>query len=469
MTPVSQPQIFKLPDVGEGLTEAEIVKWHVQPGDTVEVNQTIVEIETAKAIVELPCPFEGVVTELLVTEGATVDVGTPIISVDAEGEGGVATPVSEPPAQAAALKEEGVPTANEPGMVSPEKPKEQAKEQPKRTPVLVGYGVKEGATKRRPRKPSNGTPPPAAPGRTARTAPPTPRPQPVENGLPLAKPPVRKMAKDLGVDLTTITGSGPQGSITREDVLAAQSAPAPSAPVQAGPREEWVPVKGVRKATAAAMSDSAFTAPHVTEFLQVDVTRTMETVRRLRELPEFADVRVSPLLLVARALLTAVARNPMVNSTWADGPSGAEIVVKRYVNLGIAAATDRGLIVPKVKDAQDLDLPGLARALQELTEKARAGKATPADLSDGTITITNVGVFGVDTGTPILTPGEAAILAFGQIRDMPWVHEGELAIRKVTTLSLSFDHRIVDGELGSRVLRDVGDMLEDPIRMLAWS
>jgi pyruvate/2-oxoglutarate dehydrogenase complex dihydrolipoamide acyltransferase (E2) component len=201
----------------------------------------------------------------------------------------------------------------------------------------------------------------------------------------------------------------------------------------------------------------------------VDVTRTMETFKRLRELPEFADVKVSPLLLVARALLTAVARNPMVNAAWADGPDGAEIVVKRYVNLGIAAATDRGLIVPKVKDAQDLDLPGLARALGDLTEKARAGKASPADLSDGTITITNVGVFGVDTGTPILTPGEAAILAFGQIRDMPWVHEGELAIRKVTTLSLSFDHRIVDGELGSRVLRDVGDMLEDPIRMLAWS
>ena len=455
VTPVSEPKLFKLPDVGEGLTEAEIVKWHVQPGDTVEDGQTIVEIETAKAIVELPCPFDGVVTELLVTEGATVDVGVPIIAVGG-GDGAVATPVSEPPAQAAALQDEGVPTANEPGMVAPEEP-------PKRQPVLVGYGVKEGATKRRARKASKG----AAPS-PVRPAPPAPRPQPVDNGLPLAKPPVRKMAKDLGVDLSTIMGTGPQGSITREDVVAAQSGSQAPAP-QAGPREERMPVKGVRKATAAAVSGSAFTAPHVTEFLQVDVTRTMETVKRLRELPEFADVKVSPLLLVARALLTAVARHPMVNSTWVDGQSGAEIVVKRYVNLGIAAATERGLIVPKVKDAQDLDLPGLARALTELAEKARAGKATPADLSDGTITITNVGVFGVDTGTPILTPGEAAILAFGQIRDMPWVHEGELAVRKVTTLSLSFDHRIVDGELGSRVLRDVGDMLEDPIRMLAWS
>ncbi|MGI5325229.1 dihydrolipoamide acetyltransferase family protein [Actinomadura nitritigenes] len=476
------PKLFKLPDVGEGLTEAEIVKWHVQPGDTVEVNQTIVEIETAKAIVELPCPFEGVVAELLVTEGQTVDVGVPIIAVSTEAEGGVATPVSEPPAQAAAMREEGVPSADEPGMTS--------SDQPKRQPVLVGYGVKEGTTKRRPRKAANGAapvpapapaPPQAAAPAPAPPAPPAPpavrppappvRPQSVENGLPLAKPPVRKMAKDLGVDLTAITGSGPNGSITRDDVLAAQAGPAPQAaqaPRAVAEREERVVVKGVRKATAAAMSGSAFTAPHVTEFLQVDVTRTMEAVARLRELPDFAGAKVSPLLLVARALLTAVARHPMVNSTWADGPSGAEIVVKRYVNLGIAAATERGLIVPKIKEAQDMSLPGLARALTELTEKARAGKASPADLSDGTITITNVGVFGVDTGTPILTPGEAAILAFGQIRDMPWVHEGELAIRKVTTLALSFDHRIVDGELGSRVLRDVGDMLEDPLRMLAW-
>ncbi|MFB4300180.1 dihydrolipoamide acetyltransferase family protein [Actinomadura sp. NTSP31] len=450
------PKLFKLPDVGEGLTEAEIVKWHVQPGDTVEINQTIVEIETAKAIVELPCPFEGVVAELLVTEGQTVDVGVPIISVDTGAEGGVATPVSEPPAQAAAMREEGVPSAAEPGMTAPD--------QPKRQPVLVGYGVREGSTKRRARKASNG----AAPVPPQAPAPPAPaRPQPVENGLPLAKPPVRKLARDLGVDLTTITGSGPNGSITRDDVRAAQAGSTAPAPRVTG-GEERIPVKGVRKATAAAMSASAFTAPHVTEFLQVDVTRTMEAVTRLRELPDFAGVKVSPLLLVARALLTAVARHPMVNSTWADGPSGAEIVVKPYVNLGIAAATDRGLIVPKIKGAQGLSLPGLARALTELADTARAGKASPADLSDGTITITNVGVFGVDTGTPILTPGEAAILAFGQIRDMPWVHEGELAIRKVTTLALSFDHRIVDGELGSRVLRDVGDMLEDPLRMLAW-
>ncbi|MFC5750352.1 dihydrolipoamide acetyltransferase family protein [Actinomadura rugatobispora] len=448
---MSELKHFKLPDVGEGLTEAEIVRWHVQPGDRVEVNQTIVEIETAKAIVELPCPFEGVVAELLATEGATVDVGVPIIAVDVAPDGpAVATPVSEPPAQAAALKEDLVPPAPA-----------AAPEEPKRQPVLVGYGVKPGATKRRPRKQANGTP---------ATVPPPARPQPVENRLPLAKPPVRKLAKDLGVDLSTITGTGPQGSITRDDVRSAQSAPAPqeAAAPAAAEREERIPVKGVRKTTAAAMVGSAFTAPHVTEFLQVDATPTVEAVRRLRELPEFAEVKVSPLLLVAKALLTAVARNPMVNATWVDGPSGAEIVVKRYVNLGIAAATDRGLIVPNVKDAQARSLPELAAALAGLTATARAGKATPADLTGGTITITNVGVFGVDTGTPIITPGESAILAFGQIRDMPWVHEGELAVRKVTTLALSFDHRVIDGELGSRVLRDVGAMLEDPLRILAW-
>ncbi|MQY04860.1 dihydrolipoamide acetyltransferase family protein [Actinomadura macrotermitis] len=434
---MSELKRFKLPDVGEGLTEAEIVKWHVAVGDAVEVNQTIVEIETAKAIVELPCPFEGTVTELLAAEGETVDVGVPIITVDVGGGEAPAEPVREE-----ALKDDLVPTPEEPGMTAPE--------QPKRQPVLVGYGVKPGATQRRPRK--SAAPPPA-------------RPQPVDSGRVLAKPPVRKMAKDLGVDLSTITGTGPQGSITRDDIRAARQAPAaPQRPAVEGD-EERIPVKGVRKATANAMVASAFTAPHVTEFLQVDVTRTMETVRRLRDLPEFAQVKVSPLLLVAKALLTAVARHPMANATW----DGEEIVVKRRVNLGIAAATERGLIVPNIKDAHAKPLPELAEALAALTETARSGRARPADLSGGTITITNVGVFGVDTGTPIITPGEAAILAFGQVRDMPWVHEGELAIRKVTTLALSFDHRIIDGELGSKVLRDVGAMLEDPIRMLAWN
>ncbi|MDH2429432.1 dihydrolipoamide acetyltransferase family protein [Sphaerisporangium sp. TRM90804] len=445
---------FKLPDVGEGLTEAEIVKWHVAAGDKVEINQTIVEIETAKAVVELPCPFEGVVSALMAAEGETVDVGLPIISVDT-GEGAGTT-------RETALADDMVPTL----------PAEAAGP-PARQPVLVGYGVKQGPTTRRTRKAAG----PADAAASLRAAPePAPEPEPAPAAPPsrpagvavLAKPPVRKLAKDLGVDLAGLTGTGPGGSITRDDVHAAArpgaAAPAVTPGVAAGEREERVPVKGVRKATAAAMVSSAFTAPHVTEFLQVDVTATMDAVRRLRELPDFAEVKVSPLLLVAKALLTAVRRYPMINSTWA----GDEIVVKRYVNLGIAAATQRGLVVPNVKEAQALTLPELARALGELTEKARSGRVQPADMAGGTITITNVGVFGVDAGTPILNPGEAAILAVGQIRDLPWVVDGQIVARKVTTLALSFDHRVVDGELGSYFLRDLGAMLEDPLRMLAW-
>jgi 2-oxoisovalerate dehydrogenase E2 component (dihydrolipoyl transacylase) len=432
---------FNLPDVGEGLTEADIVKWHVQAGDTVEVNQTILEIETAKAVVELPCPFEGTVTELLVEEGTTVDVGVPIITVDVGGEA--------PPEGAHEPGIEGSPAPK----VDPAAPAAEKQGQ-KRVPVLVGYGVKPGATSRRPRKPRDT-------GRRETTAPPE-APRPV-GGTVLAKPPVRKLAKDLGVDLTGIAGTGPEGSITRDDIQRVATTPA------AAPRggEERIPIRGVRKHTAAAMVRSAFTAPHVTEWLQVDVTGTMDAVRRLRDLPDFEGLKLSPLLLVAKALLLAVRRNPLVNSAWDE--DAQEIVVKHYVNLGIAAATDRGLIVPNVKDAHDKSLPDLARSLADLTATARAGKATPADLTGGTITITNVGVFGVDAGTPILTPGESAILAFGQIRKMPWVHEDEIKIRSVTTLALSFDHRIVDGELGSIVLREIAAMLEDPTRMLAWS
>ena len=478
---------FKLPDVGEGLTEADIIKWHVHPGDTVTVNQIIVEIETAKAVVELPSPYAGVVADLLVPEGATADVGTPIISVNVGGPAEPTAPrqiseiedlVPPPPAEGAV----------EPGIIGSPAPKAE------RQAVLVGYGVKLGTTSRRTRKtaatPAAATAAPAAPA----VAPPVATP-PVETrakdtpgangaepaatrGPALAKPPVRKMARDLGVDLARVTGTGPSGSITREDVELAAAAVSEAGPVPgkvaiarttAGgqPREERIAIRGVRKHTAAAMAASAFTAPHVTEFLQIDITETMAATVRLRTLPEFADVRVSPLLLVARALLVAAARHPMINATWDE--TAQEIVVKHYVNLGIAASTDRGLVVPNVKDAHALTLPELARALAQLAETARAGKATPADLSGGTLTITNVGIFGVDTGTPILSPGEAAILAFGQVKDAPWVVDGELAVRKVCTLALSFDHRLVDGDLGSAVLRDVGAMLTDPLRMLAWS
>jgi 2-oxoisovalerate dehydrogenase E2 component (dihydrolipoyl transacylase) len=458
---------FKLPDVGEGLTEADIVRWHVHPGDQVTVNQIIVEIETAKAVVELPSPYAGVVADLLVPEGATADVGTPIISVNVGGS--PAGPGEREIAEAADLVPlAAVELASEPGMIGSPAPKAE------RQAVLVGYGVKLGTTARRTRKAASAAPAREAAAPQAASAPaPVAPPAPSVNGdgaRALAKPPVRKMARDLGVDLAVLAGTGPGGSITRDDVQQAAAGPAPAAAVPvlaAGVREERIPIRGVRKHTAAAVSASAFTAPHVTEFLQIDITETMNATARLRTLPDFADVRVSPLLLVAKALLVAAARHPMINSKWDE--AAQEIVVKHYVNLGIAAATDRGLVVPNVKDAQALSLPDLARALAQLAETARAGKATPADMSGGTITITNVGIFGVDTGTPILTPGETAILAFGQVKDAPWVVDGALAVRKVCTLALSFDHRMVDGDLGSAVLRDIGAMLTDPLRMLAWS
>jgi 2-oxoisovalerate dehydrogenase E2 component (dihydrolipoyl transacylase) len=451
---------FKLPDVGEGLTEADIVAWHVKPGDQVEDGQIIVEIETAKAVVELPCPWDGTVVRLLAKEGQTVEVGVPIIAVEVETPDSAERSPVPAPAPAESIPDD------EAGAHS----------------VLVGYGVRTSATTRRARRTAAGRPE-TAEVPTAAEVPVEPPEVPAEPGVAaaaraLAKPPVRKLAKDLGISLAALAGSGPDGSITRDDVQRAAAADTEVRSAESGNGsrtatlatvpggEERIPVRGVRKHMAAAMVSSAFTAPHVTEFLQVDVTETMAALRRVRELPEFAELRVSPLLFVARALLIAVARHPLVNSSW--DAAAEEIVVKHYVNLGIAVAAERGLIVPNIKHADAMTLPELARGLQALAETGRAGKATPADLTGGTITITNVGVFGVDAGTPILTPGETAILAFGQVKDTPWVVDGQLAVRKACTLSLSFDHRIVDGELGSAVLRDVGSMLQDPVRMLAW-
>ncbi len=285
----------------------------------------------------------------------------------------------------------------------------------------------------------------------------------------LAKPPVRKLARDLGLDLAAVTASGPDGSVTRDDVMAAAEGSVGSRPAGAravGERETRIPVKGVRKMTAQAMVASAFTAPHVTEWVTVDVTRTMELVERLRTNREFAGVKVSPLLVLAKALILAVRRHPGVNATWDE--AAQEIVVKNYVNLGIAAATPRGLVVPNIKDADAMTLLELAEALNQLTATAREGRTQPAEMAGGTITITNVGVFGVDSGTPIINPGESAILCFGAVRDMPWVHEGEIAVRKVTQLALSFDHRLIDGALGSQFLADVARVLEDPATALIW-
>ncbi|MBM9437400.1 dihydrolipoamide acetyltransferase family protein [Actinacidiphila bryophytorum] len=448
---------FRMPDVGEGLTEAEILKWYVAVGDAVTDGQVICEVETAKAAVELPIPYDGVVSEIRFEEGTTVDVGTPIIVVDAgpSAEGaGEAAPAAEPQA------------------AQPAEPP--AAPAVKREAVLVGYGVAPSSTTRRPRKqaaPVNGTAAAAAPA----------PPAPVSAERPLAKPPVRKLAKDLGIDLATVVPTGPNGVVTREDIRAAAAPPATlpqaAAPAQAAPatapafapggRETRTPIKGVRKATAQAMVASAFTAPHVTEFVTFDITRTMKLVQELKEDRAFTGLKVSPLLLVAKALLVAIRRNPQVNSAWDE--AAQEIVHKSYVNLGIAAATPRGLIVPNIKDAQDKTLPELAAALGELVATAREGKTSPADMQNGTMTITNVGVFGVDTGTPILNPGESAILAFGAVKLQPWVHKGKVKPRHVTTLALSFDHRLVDGELGSKVLADVAAVLEQPKRLITWA
>ncbi|MEI7033922.1 dihydrolipoamide acetyltransferase family protein [Streptomyces pratensis] len=464
---------FKMPDVGEGLTEAEILKWFVQPGDTVTDGQVVCEVETAKAAVELPIPFDGVVHELRFPEGTTVDVGQVIIVVDVAPDSGDAAPAAEAPAQ------EPVESAD-PGDDAPKS----------RTPVLVGYGVAESSTKRRPRKRAAAAPEAAAAVAAVQAelnghgTPAAPAPADVPDARPLAKPPVRKLAKDLGVDLTTVTPTGKDGIITREDVHAAAapatdapaapSAPSPAAPVSAEPqepvgsaRETRIPVKGVRKAVAQAMVGSAFTAPHVTEFVTVDVTRTMKLVAELKEDKDMAGVRVNPLLIIAKALLVAIKRNPDVNAAWDE--ANQEIVRKHYVNLGIAAATPRGLIVPNIKDAHDKTLPELAAALGELVSTAREGKTSPAAMAGGTVTITNVGVFGVDTGTPILNPGESAILAVGAIKLQPWVHKGKVKPRQVTTLALSFDHRLVDGELGSKVLADVAAILEQPKRLITWA
>jgi 2-oxoisovalerate dehydrogenase E2 component (dihydrolipoyl transacylase) len=465
---------FKLPDVGEGLTEAEVSRWHVKPGDAVTQNQPICEIETAKALVELPSPFAGVVSELLVPEGTTVDVGTPLITIDVSATGDAERAEAEPAAEAGAATEPAGATESA-GEPTPEPTPEKAPapaEAPSeggRTSVLVGYGPRAEAPARR--RPRHAPPPPAPPVHSWPSVAPIPAPNGVESPVEvevehapvvLAKPPVRKLARDLGIDLATVHGSGPDGIVTRADVEAAADAGAVGRVAAPMPRggEERIPVHGVRKATAAAMTASAFTIPHVTEFVTIDVTNSMNTVERLRELPEFSDVKVTPLLLVAKAVLLGIERYPMINSVWDDRHE--EIVVRHYVNLGIAAATPRGLVVPNIKHAEALSLPKLGRSLNALATTAREGRTSVADMQHGTFTITNVGVFGIDTGTPIINPGEAAILAFGAVREQPWVHRGRVRPRWATTLALSFDHRIIDGELGSRFLRDVANFLEDP-------
>lgn len=546
---------FLLPDPGEGLTEAEIVSWKVEVGQHVKVNDIVVEIETAKSLVELPIPFAGEVTDLLVAEGQVVEVGTPIIAVRT-GPGDEPGPAGAPKAAAAArsttsapARPEPAPARSETAAAGPSAAVDPATDAPAataastagatdgsadsrsmsagRTAVLVGYGVKQTEAVRRPRrKPAIVRDIARPPGEHIE------QPEDAEMGAlvaahapeirrdnrtlaelattlqsvpeqvrALAKPPVRKFAKDHGVDLSQVRATGDQGTVTRADVerfIAAAAAggtdrwadgstgsgPTGSGPATDGPGpwgsapgvprdrgERRIPIKGVRKMTAQAMVASAFTAPHVTEWVTIDVTRTVELVEQLRSDREFAQVKITPLTVLAKAMCVALRRYPEVNATWDE--AAQEIVVKGSVNLGIAAATPRGLIVPNVKDADLMTLRELAVAIAELADTARQGRTQPAQQTGGTITITNVGVFGVDTGTPILNPGEAAIMALGVIRKQPWVVTGPdgqdtLAIRHVTNLGMSFDHRMIDGQLGSQYLADVAQILHDPGRALAW-
>ncbi|MGP0222005.1 MULTISPECIES: 2-oxo acid dehydrogenase subunit E2 [unclassified Paenarthrobacter] len=553
---------FNLPDVGEGLTEAEVVAWKVKPGDTVAINDVLCEIETAKSLVELPSPFAGTVTELLVEEGITVEVGTPIVAVSDNQPGdspAVAPDNTAQQAPAADAEESFTPihgTLSADDSAAPTYGKLPADSGDALAGgPLVGSGPKADAVKRRPRKrpvaspvapvhvdenaegtvqdnqavleaeaartPAphrpHGTPAvvrPAAPaaatpagatapeGAATGTAParvtapegaatvtaPVP---PASRGAAisgtisglvnkvLAKPPVRKFARDLGIDLADVVATGERGEVTREDLVSYQAqrdAELDKADTFWGaskkPQEqriERVPVKGVRKATAKAMVDSAFTAPHVSIFVDVDASRTMEFVKRLKASRDFEGIKVSPLLILAKAVIWAAARNPSVNATWvedADGKGGAEIQIKHFMNLGIAAATPRGLMVPNIKDAQDLSLKELALALNELATKARAGKTQPAEMQGGSLTITNIGALGIDTGTPIINPGEVAIIAFGTIKQKPWVLDGEVIPRWITTLGGSFDHRVVDGDLSARFMADVAAILEEPALLL---
>ncbi|WP_309081608.1 dihydrolipoamide acetyltransferase family protein [Zhihengliuella sp.] len=546
---------FNLPDVGEGLTEAEIVSWKVAPGDIVAVNQVFVEIETAKSLVELPSPFAGTVAELHAAEGETLEVGQPLLTVDEAGaqpaedledpappaqrpmpedpaaqswlgevterslddEGEEYDAATDSPSAASATRGGGAPAGT--ASARTESADATAGNEVEQVGPLVGSGPRADPVKRRTRlnrpRPSGnvlgsrmGERMDAARAAVSRVA--APRTQRGAGSQPaapaasqstgsaaaqgstgvvpagqnrtagllgrvLAKPPVRKIAKELGIDLAKVPASGGHGEITREDLMSyqaqreAEQAAAPafwSAKQGMDDRIERQPVKGVRKATANAMVKSAFSAPHVSIFVDVDATRTMEFVQRLKKSKDFEGIKVSPLVILAKAVIWAAARNPNVNASWVETEKGAEIQVKHFMNLGIAAATPRGLLVPNIKDAQDLSLKELAVALNDLAATARAGRTAPADMQGGTMTVTNIGALGIDTGTPIINPGEVAIVAFGTIRQKPWVVSGEVIPRWITTLGGSFDHRVVDGDLSARFMADVAAIMEEPALLL---
>jgi 2-oxoisovalerate dehydrogenase E2 component (dihydrolipoyl transacylase) len=413
---------FLLPDLGEGLEDAEVAKWHVAEGDRVELNQMLVEVNTAKALVDIPAPWEGVIEKLHAAEGDVVKVGSPLVSIRVEAEAEVDT--------AEASK-------------------------PKRQAVLVGYGVaeEEASPSRRKRKPvddgGNGA-----------------------GGASKATPPVRKLAKELGVDLADIRGSGPDGRVTRADVEAAAGSapqargprptPAPptpqSLPVHAG--DERIPVRGVRRLVAERMARSASEIPHVTTFLSIDAT-WIEALRA--ELEAEVGHRVTALPLIVRAFVEVVKEFRSLNASF--DAAASEIVLRGEVNVGIATETERGLLVPVVRNADALGITALAEEIGRLVEAARSGQASPEELTGGTVTVTNVGSFGAESGTPIINHPESCILAVGVIEPRALVVEGVVEARPATTLSLSFDHRVLDGAEAGRAMKALGALLESPFRL----
>jgi 2-oxoisovalerate dehydrogenase E2 component (dihydrolipoyl transacylase) len=459
-------EIFLLPDVGEGLTEAEIVTWKVKVGDVVVLNQPLVDIETAKATVELPSPYAGTVVALHGNVGDVLEVHKPLITFETDA----AAVASVPPT-----------AANEPAPPKEASDKQEGSVGEGREAVLIGYGVaNEDAIVTRKHRRQSGSPA-SAPVAAAPVAPSPILPAAAPSMSARSTPPVRLYAKQHGVDISSLTGTGRDGLITRDDVEHALggapsnvrvSAPitGPTTPSRfvgrdleswsSGPKEERIPVKGVLRSMAEAMAQSAFTQPRAAVWVRVDATRTMDLVASLKQQPNLAGVRLSPLAIIALAVCDAARHFPGINSSFDTAAN--EVIVRRVVNLGIAANTPRGLIVPNIKGADQLDLVGMASALTVLVDKAREGTTTPNEMIGTTLSITNVGPFGVDAAIPILPPGTGAILAVGQIAKAPWVVDDEVVVRQVVELALAFDHRQVDGAMASAVLSHIGRFLHDP-------
>ncbi|WP_405012265.1 dihydrolipoamide acetyltransferase family protein [Kitasatospora sp. NBC_01539] len=436
---------FTLPDLGEGLTGAEVVRWMVEVGEVIAVDQPVVEVETAKAVVEVPCPYGGVVTALFGAVGEEVPVGAPLVTVAVSAPDG------------------GAPASG--GTGGPAEPVERP---------LVGYGVADtprGARRGRVRVGATAAPAPAAtPAPAVAPVPAVPAPVAVPSAgpavVPVISPLVRRMAREHGIDLARLTGSGPDGLILRADVqraVGAAAAPAPAAPAApvALADAEVIPLRGLRRTIAEKLGRSHREIPAATCWVDADATGLMELRAQLNRAP---GPKVSVLALLARICTAALDRYPELNSSVSE--DGSQIIRHRAVHLGFAAQSDRGLVVPVVRDAQLLGTEQLTGELARLTESARSGSLTPAELTGGTFTLNNYGVFGVDGSTPILNHPEAAMLGVGRITPKPWVHEGGLAVRQVTQLSFTFDHRVCDGGAAGGFLRFVADCVEQPGMLL---